>query len=82
MKRVLIQLSIFCALNLFVSQAFAGERVLASGQQRDCSHKTNAKQKARCEDANKAMAACAGKRAGDELTNCLMGQRMAQRKNK
>lgn len=82
MKRVLIQLSISCALSLFVSQAFAAERVLASGQKRDCSHKTDAKQKARCEDANRAMEACAGKKAGDELTSCLMAQRMEQRKNK
>lgn len=82
MKRVLIQLSISCALGLLVSQAYAAERVLASGQQRDCSKMTNARQKASCEDTNKAMAACAGKKNGNELTNCLMEQRMSQRKRK
>lgn len=82
MKRVLIQLSISCALGLLVSQASAEERVLASGQQRDCSKMTDARQKARCENTNKAMQACAGKKAGDELTSCLMEQRIAQRKNK
>lgn len=82
MKRVLIQLSISCALGLFVSQAYAEERVLASGQQRDCSHMSDAKQKARCEDTNKAMQACAGKKNGEELTSCLMEQKMAMRKNR
>lgn len=82
MKRVLIQLSISCALGLLVSQAFAEERALASGQMRDCTQMTDAKKKSRCEDTNKAMAACAGKKAGSELTSCLMEQRMGQRKNK
>ena len=82
MKRVLIKLSICCVLGLFVSQTYAQERTLASGQQRDCSQMADAKKKARCADANKAMAACAGKKAGDELTSCLMEQRMSQRKNK
>jgi hypothetical protein len=82
MKRVLIQLYISCALGLLVFQAFAEERTLAPGQQRDCSQMTDAKKKARCEDTNKAMAACAGKKAGNELTGCLMEQRMGQRKSK
>lgn len=80
MKRMLIPLC--CALGLLVSQASAEERVLASGQQRDCSQMSDARQKARCEDTNKAMAACAGKKNGAELTGCLMDQRMAQRRNR
>lgn len=75
MKRALMQLSISCVLGLLACQANASERTLASGQSRDCSQMADAKKKARCEETNKAMAACAGKKAGDELTNCLMTQR-------
>ncbi len=81
MKRVFIRLSVCCALGLLVSQACAEERVLAGGQQRDCSQMSDAKQKARCENTNKAMQACAGKKNGGELTNCLMEQHTAQRKH-
>ena len=81
MKRALIRLSISCLFGLLVFDSVAAEeRTLASGQYRDCSRMADAKQKARCEDANKAMQACAGKKNGDELTNCLMSQGMAHRK--
>jgi len=82
MKRVLIQLSFSCLFGLLVSQAVAAEeRTLASGQSRDCSQMSNAKQKASCEETNKVMNACAGKKNGAELTNCLMAQRMAHRRH-
>ena len=35
--------------------------------------------KARCEEVNKAMAVCAGKKAGDELNNCLKESRLHAR---
>lgn len=77
MKRMLIPLSISCALGLLSLQAYGAERerTLASQKPRDCSKMDNAKKKARCEEVNNAMKACTGKKAGEELTNCLMGQR-------
>jgi hypothetical protein len=68
MKPVLMRLVVSCASGLFAVQAIGAE--LASGYQRDCS-KMAGGQKARCEQVNNAMAACAGKKAGEELDRCL-----------
>ena len=46
----------------------------SGGYARNCSQMP-AEKKARCEEVNKAMAVCAGKKAGDELTNCLKESR-------
>jgi len=80
MERVLVRFSISCVLGLFSLQAFGADRpVLSGGYQRDCSKMADAKRKARCEEANKAMNVCSGKKAGDELTNCLKEQRKAKK---
>jgi hypothetical protein len=65
---MLMRLSISCAFGLLAFQAYGAE--LASGYARDCS-KMPAEKKARCEQVNNAMAACAGKKAGEELDRCL-----------
>jgi len=75
MKRMLMQLSISCALGLLAVQAYGEDRVLGHDKGRDCSQMPDAARKARCEAVNKAMDACKGKKAGDELTNCLKQQR-------
>jgi hypothetical protein len=64
----LTRLAVTVAFGLFTIQAYGAE--LASGYTRDCS-KMPAEKKARCEQVNKAMGACAGKKAGEELDKCL-----------
>jgi hypothetical protein len=68
MKQMLIRLSVSCVLGLLAFQAYGAE--LASGYKRDCSQMP-AEKKARCEQVNNAMGACAGKKAGEELDRCL-----------
>lgn len=70
MKRKLLQVSICCALGMLPLQAFGGEGPAMTGYQRDCSKITDAKKKARCEEVNKAMSACEGKKAGD-AADCM-----------
>jgi len=72
MKQMSMRLSVACAFDLFAFQACGAE--LAGGYARDCSQMP-AEKKARCEEVNKAMAVCAGKKAGDELNNCLKESR-------
>ena len=68
MKRKSMQLFVSIAFGLFAMQAFGAD--LASGYARDCS-KMAPEKKARCEQVNNAMGACAGKKAGEELDRCL-----------
>ena len=75
MKRMLMRLFISSALGLVVFQAYGAERTLSYERLRDCSQMPDAEKKARCEAVNKAMEACKGKQAGDELSNCLKQQR-------
>jgi hypothetical protein len=67
-----MRLSVACAFGLLAYQASGAE--LAGGYARDCSQMP-AEKKAHCEEVNKAMAVCAGKKAGDELTKCLKESR-------
>ena len=70
MKRKLMQLSVCCALGVLSFQAVGGEGPGMAGHQRDCSKIADAKKKARCEEVNKAMSACEGKKAGD-VADCV-----------
>jgi hypothetical protein len=68
MSKMLMRLVVTSAFGLLAFQAYGAE--LASGYTRDCS-KLPAETKARCEQVNNAMGACAGKKAGEELDKCL-----------
>lgn len=70
MKRKLLQVSICCAFGMLSFQAFGGEGPAMAGHQRDCSKIADAKKKARCEEVNKAMSACEGKKAS-EAADCM-----------
>lgn len=80
MKRAFLQISALFYFGLSATQALAAEPTLAAGQSRDCSKMQTAEKKARCEEVNKAMQACAGKKAGEELSKCLMGQKGEKKK--
>jgi hypothetical protein len=67
-KTMMVQLAVTFAFGLFAFHVYGADT--AAGYARDCS-KMEPEKKARCERVNNAMSACAGKKAGDELNNCL-----------
>lgn len=89
MKRLVVREFLALALAAMASHSFADDHAAGSdkagatgktlaGYQRDCSSMTDARKKARCEEANKAMEACKGQKA-ENVANCVMEQRLRQR---
>ncbi|MEO8331195.1 MAG: hypothetical protein ABI479_02080 [Gallionella sp.] len=71
MKRILMLLSISCALGLLSFQAYCGdERKSAPEVKPNCSKHTNAKSRTYCEQVNRLIDAACGGKTGDALVKC------------